>query len=143
VSNADTQAAWAYHDGTKHSVASVQSSGHALDWSNQPLPFKDYTSLDPILLSDEVPASTSGVTGVEAIAGVVPVAPGPHALDRASLARLCLLSNGYTKVLTTAGGGRTNVDFRGRGGAVNATVAVGIDSEAFIRLLIERIRSLG
>jgi inosine-uridine nucleoside N-ribohydrolase len=41
------------------------------------------------------------------------------------------------------GRGRTNVDFRGRGGAVNATVAVGIDSEAFIRLLIERIRSLG
>jgi inosine-uridine nucleoside N-ribohydrolase len=41
------------------------------------------------------------------------------------------------------GRGRTNVDFRGRGGAVNATVAVGIDSEAFIRLLVERIASLG
>ena len=40
------------------------------------------------------------------------------------------------------GRGRTNVDFRGRGGAVNATVAVGIDSEAFLRLLVERIRSL-
>jgi len=42
-----------------------------------------------------------------------------------------------------AGRGRTNVDFRGRGGAVNAKVAVGIDSEAFIRLLVERISSLG
>jgi inosine-uridine nucleoside N-ribohydrolase len=41
------------------------------------------------------------------------------------------------------GRGRTNVDFRGRGGAVNATVAVGIDSEAFIQLLVERISSLG
>ena len=41
------------------------------------------------------------------------------------------------------GRGRTNVDFRGRGGAVNATVAVGIDSEAFIHLLVERISSLG
>jgi inosine-uridine nucleoside N-ribohydrolase len=40
------------------------------------------------------------------------------------------------------GRGRTNVDFRGRGDAVNATVAVGIDSEAFIRLLVERISSL-
>jgi inosine-uridine nucleoside N-ribohydrolase len=41
------------------------------------------------------------------------------------------------------GRGRTNVDFRGRGGAVNAAVAVGIDSEALIHLLIDRIRSLG
>ena len=41
------------------------------------------------------------------------------------------------------GRGRTNVDFRGRGGAVNSNVAVGIDSEAFIHLLVERIRSLG
>jgi inosine-uridine nucleoside N-ribohydrolase len=41
------------------------------------------------------------------------------------------------------GRGRTNVDFRGRGGAVNATVAVGIDSEAFIGLLVERLISLG
>jgi inosine-uridine nucleoside N-ribohydrolase len=40
------------------------------------------------------------------------------------------------------GRGRTNVDFRGRGGAVNATVAVGIDSEAFIHHLVERISSL-
>jgi pyrimidine-specific ribonucleoside hydrolase len=42
-----------------------------------------------------------------------------------------------------AGRGRTNVDFRGRGGAANAKVAVGIDSQAFIRLLVERISSLG
>jgi len=41
------------------------------------------------------------------------------------------------------GRGRTNIDFRGRGGEVNAKVAVGIDSEAFIRLLVERIASLG
>jgi inosine-uridine nucleoside N-ribohydrolase len=41
------------------------------------------------------------------------------------------------------GRGRTNVDFRGRGGAVNAKVAVGIDSEAFLRLLVDRVSSLG
>jgi len=41
------------------------------------------------------------------------------------------------------GRGRTNVDFRGRGGAANAAVAVEIDSGAFIRLLVERVRSLG
>jgi purine nucleosidase len=41
------------------------------------------------------------------------------------------------------GRGRTNVDFRGRGGEPNANVAVAIDSPGFIRLLLERIASLG
>jgi pyrimidine-specific ribonucleoside hydrolase len=41
------------------------------------------------------------------------------------------------------GRGRTNVDFRGRGGEPNANVAVGIDAPAFIRFLTERIASLG
>ena len=41
------------------------------------------------------------------------------------------------------GRGRTNVDFRGRGGEPNADVAVGIDSPAFIRFLVERISALG
>jgi len=40
------------------------------------------------------------------------------------------------------GRGRTNVDFRGRGGEPNADVAVGIDSPAFIRFLVERISAL-
>jgi inosine-uridine nucleoside N-ribohydrolase len=41
------------------------------------------------------------------------------------------------------GRGRTNVDFRGRGGVPNASVAVGINSDAFMALLVERIASLG
>jgi len=41
------------------------------------------------------------------------------------------------------GRGRTNVDFRGRSGEPNAKVAVGIDSDAFLALLLERISSLG
>jgi inosine-uridine nucleoside N-ribohydrolase len=41
------------------------------------------------------------------------------------------------------GRGRTNVDFRGRAGDPNASVAVGIDSQAFLAFLVERIRSLG
>jgi inosine-uridine nucleoside N-ribohydrolase len=41
------------------------------------------------------------------------------------------------------GRGRTNVDFRGRGGEPNATVAVAVDSPAFLRLLVERIASIG
>ncbi len=42
------------------------------------------------------------------------------------------------------GRGRTNVDLRGRvGWEPNAHVAVGIDKDAFIELLVERISSLG
>jgi len=41
------------------------------------------------------------------------------------------------------GRGRTNVDLRGRGGEPNAKVAVAIDADAFLALLVERIRSLG
>jgi hypothetical protein len=37
-----------YHEGTKHSPASVRASGHWLDWSIKPLPFKVYLDLDPI-----------------------------------------------------------------------------------------------
>ena len=42
-----------------------------------------------------------------------------------------------------AGRGRTNVDWRGRGGLPNGKVAVGIDGERFARLVIERVTSLG
>jgi purine nucleosidase/pyrimidine-specific ribonucleoside hydrolase len=42
------------------------------------------------------------------------------------------------------GRGRTNCDLRGRvGWEPNAHVGVGIDADAFIELLVERISSLG
>src|SRR5919202_3795457 len=37
----------AYHTATSHSLESVRSGRHVLDWPNQPLPFKIYTSLEP------------------------------------------------------------------------------------------------
>jgi len=40
--NRDLEAAWEYHERTKHSVQSVRSSRHFLDWRTQPLPFKIY-----------------------------------------------------------------------------------------------------
>jgi inosine-uridine nucleoside N-ribohydrolase len=41
------------------------------------------------------------------------------------------------------GRGRTNVDWRGRGGEPNGKVAVAIDGGGFARLLIDRVTSLG
>ena len=48
--NRDVSATWQYHDGTKHSVQSLQANRHFLDWSNQPIPYKVYESLPPISL---------------------------------------------------------------------------------------------
>lgn len=39
-----------YHDTTKHSEISLRASGHYLDWSNRPAPFKSYRSLPAIEL---------------------------------------------------------------------------------------------
>ncbi len=50
MKNRDLEATWAYHNQTKHSYESVHSSPHFLDWENQPLPFKVYTSVDPLPL---------------------------------------------------------------------------------------------
>ena len=53
--NSDIEAAWAYHNATKHSYESVRTSRHTMDWEIQPLPFKIYTTLEPIPLPREAP----------------------------------------------------------------------------------------
>ncbi|HYY89253.1 MAG TPA: SagB family peptide dehydrogenase [Chloroflexota bacterium] len=84
MTNRETDRAWAYHNATKHSVASVRASRHVLDWPNQPLPYKIYTSLEPIRLPTEPPSW--------------------QALDRGALAWLCRHANGITKRVRWPGG---------------------------------------
>ena len=48
--NRNLEAAWSYHNGTKHSYASVRSNPLFLDWANQPSPFKIYATLEPLPL---------------------------------------------------------------------------------------------
>ena len=100
--NADLSAAWAYHDGTKHSPASVRGSRHTLDWTNQPLPFKIYTSLERLPLPRDLPPADG--PALTAIAGAAPHHPGTGGLDPSMLARLGLYANGVTKVLRWPGG---------------------------------------
>jgi SagB-type dehydrogenase family enzyme len=64
-------------------LASVQSGPQSLDWPNQPLPFKIYTSLEPIPLSLAFDVS-SAATGE---------------VNRDLVARLAYFSNGVTRVL--------------------------------------------
>lgn len=43
-----------YHEATKHSPLSVAASRHRLDWSNKPLPFKVYTSVEGVPPPDDL-----------------------------------------------------------------------------------------
>src|ERR1700686_356636 len=52
--NRNPEAARTYHDATKHSYTSVRTNPHFMDWSNQPLPFKIYPTLEPMRLPSEV-----------------------------------------------------------------------------------------
>jgi SagB-type dehydrogenase family enzyme len=83
------------------------------DWSLEPYPFKVYETLPPLEIPRDLPASPR--PGLEAIArtGAEPGAGGSP--DRATLARLGLLSNGLMGRETTNRRG-TRIQFRTAGG---------------------------
>jgi SagB-type dehydrogenase family enzyme len=102
TTNHDLAATWTYHNGTKHSFQSVRSSRHALDWNNQPLAFKIYSSLAPLPLpQDFPPVAMSALSAIATRAGTqeqecTPTVP--------ALAALLFLSAGITKRRTYPGG---------------------------------------
>lgn len=53
LKNQQTEETRNYHSQTKHSYESVRKNTHFLDWPNQPLLFKTYRDLEPILLPPE------------------------------------------------------------------------------------------
>src|SRR2546430_16046495 len=68
--NRNSEAAWAYHEATKHSYLSIRANPHFLDWANQPLPFKIYPTLERLRLPGEV--RPSGIAALSAIAKSIP-----------------------------------------------------------------------
>jgi SagB-type dehydrogenase family enzyme len=89
-----------YHERTKHSPASVRTSAYALDWDNQPIPFKVYPDLDPIALPMDLPGSQH--LALEAIAGIT-VRP-PCTLDVGRLAHVLYFSAGVLRRRPYPGG---------------------------------------
>ncbi|MBI4481627.1 MAG: SagB family peptide dehydrogenase, partial [Acidobacteria bacterium] len=95
-------AAWTYHNSTKHSYWSIRNNPHSLDWQNQPLAFKIYSSLSPLRLPRDLqPLERTAFSAISqpevpAWADVVP--------DLRSLARLLYFSAGITKRKTYTGG---------------------------------------
>jgi SagB-type dehydrogenase family enzyme len=101
IDHRNPEAAWSYHDGTKHSYASIRSNPHFLDWDNQPSPFKVYTALEPVPLLREV--RQTGIAALSAIAESI--RPGTIAApDLEALTQLLYLSAGITRHRKYPGG---------------------------------------
>jgi SagB-type dehydrogenase family enzyme len=103
--NVNTEAAWNYHEATKHSYTSVRTNSHFLDFDNQPLPFKIYPALEPSRMPTEV--RQTGVAALSAIAGSVPaqtLVQTNTAPDLGAVAQLLYLSAGITRQRKYSGG---------------------------------------
>jgi len=100
--NREIEAAWRYHDLTKHSYQSIRADRHYLDWSNQPSPFKIYPTLDPIPLTRSLVQTLAPALEVVASSGVELL--GEQKPDLARLASVLYYSAGVTKHKTYPGG---------------------------------------
>ena len=99
--NRNLEAAWAYHEATKHSYVSIRTNPHFMDWSNQPLPFKIYPKLEPMPLPREV--RQTGIAALSAIAERVP-AQTDASPNLEAVAQLLYLSAGITRKRKYPGG---------------------------------------
>ena len=101
MDNRNLDVGWNYHNATKHSYASTRSNAHFLDFSNQPLPFKVYSTLEPSRLPSEV--QQTGVAALsaisESVSGQANAAP-----DIEAVAQLLYLSAGITRHRKYPGG---------------------------------------
>lgn len=101
MDNRLVDATWTYHNGTKHSYESVRTSAHFLDWPNQPLPFKVYSTLEPRPLpGDRPPAAMPALVAIAA-SGAEPL--GPCGPDLRTLAGIVFFSAGITRRRTFPG----------------------------------------
>jgi len=99
--NRNLEVAWAYHEATKHSYLSIRTNAHFMDWSNQPLPFKIYPTLELLRLPSEL--RQTGIAVLSAIAERVP-AQTDTSPDLEAVAQLLYLSAGITRKRKYPGG---------------------------------------
>jgi SagB-type dehydrogenase family enzyme len=101
MSNDDLTVAKKYHEATRHSVWSVRSSRHFLDWDNKPYPYKIYSTLQPIPLPVGLP--DSGMPALEAVARQVDFAADRSIPTLDQIAYLLYYSAGVTKKMVYPG----------------------------------------
>ena len=102
TTNRDLAATWTYHEDTKHSLHSVRTDRHFLDWDNKPQPFKFYSTLEPVPLPHELPPVPIPI--LEAIAPSAIGGDSPCIPRLPTLAALLYFSAGITKHRTYPGG---------------------------------------
>jgi SagB-type dehydrogenase family enzyme len=102
MTNHDIQAAWKYHDGTKHSYWSIRNNPHFLNWANRPQPFKIYPNIEPLPLPRDVPQT--GVAALSSISEPLPSSRADSVPDVQDLARILYFSAGITKQRQSQGG---------------------------------------
>src|SRR3989475_10345567 len=100
--NRDIARVWKYHNATKHSEWSTHASPHYLDWQNQPLPLKIYTTIDPSPLPRD--ADQTGIAALSAIAASSVTGDAARVPVLGDLARILYFSAGITKKKTHARG---------------------------------------
>jgi SagB-type dehydrogenase family enzyme len=102
MKNRDIQAAWKYHEDTKHSYLSIRNNPHFLDWANRPQPFKIYPDIEPLPLPRDLPHT--GVAALSSISDPLPSTRADSVPDLRELARILYFSAGITKQRTSPGG---------------------------------------
>ncbi len=102
MKNHETDATWAYHNGTKHSYESIRRNPHYLDWENQPLAFKIYPQLAPISLHEHL--SSSGMPALAAISALGAEPDQQSVPTSQTLAEILFLSAGITRRRSYPGG---------------------------------------
>lgn len=102
MKNREIEAAWDYHNRTKHSYQSIRTNPHYLDWENRPLPFKIYPKLEPLALPQHL--SSSGMTALSAISAIGGPAESGVRPTSQILAEILYLSAGVTKRRSYPGG---------------------------------------
>lgn len=102
IANRDVDAAWKYHNATKHSYLSLRAHPHFLDWENKPLPFKIYPTLEVMRLSKDF--KPTSVPALSAVATTVMPSTGDVIPDLGTLAQLLFFSAGVTKSKKYPGG---------------------------------------
>jgi SagB-type dehydrogenase family enzyme len=93
--NKDLQAAWHFHNGTKHPNGYLLDGFHRFDPINRPMLFKIFPDLDPIPLPLDL--NQQGMPALEAISTSVGLGDEERIPDLGELARILHFSAGVTK----------------------------------------------
>jgi len=95
VQNRDIQAAWHYHNGTKHPDGYLMDRWHSYDPMDNPLLFKIYSALEPIPLS--LDSSPSAMPALDAISASAGLSANPRVMDMQALSKILQFSAGITR----------------------------------------------